>query len=172
MTAYNHGSGFRDAVKSDGTALARDPVTGLLTFGGTGTWYVELGTSSNSVTPAQTALTSAHCTWSAALAATITVETSNAPTYRHGFDNGPSFVTSYEAATTAGNWIPENPSTAIVSVVGTGNSSTAATVTAGGTNAGGCMFHLGNMGARRIRLKIVVTVTGTLSANVVGKIGD
>lgn len=166
---YQSGSGFRNAWKSDGTEIVRDVTTQALTLPA-GTYYIVVG-GPNAVTPSLTALVSLHLSWSAALAATITIEDSNMPKYFHGNDSGPIFTSDYEAATTAGNWIPENPSTAIVSTVGTSNTSTAATVTAGGAAAGGCLFHLGNEGARRIRAKIIVTVQGTLVANVSGKVG-
>jgi hypothetical protein len=71
--------------------------------------------------------------------------------------------------TTAGNWIQENPSTAIVAVSGVGNSSSSATVTAGGSNVGGCTFHLGNIGTRRVRIKVVTTVGGLVRCAVHGK---
>ncbi len=169
MNYNGPGSGYRDAWKSDGTLVARDPVTGLITLG-VATYYIELG-GANSATTAQAALASAHCAWNAALTATITVDTSNAPRYVHGADAGADHCTPYEAVTTGGRWVPENPSTAIVGISGASNTSTAATVVAGGAAIGGCMYHLGNMAARRVRLKIVVTVAGSLSCNVVGKAG-
>ncbi len=159
-------SGHRNAYKSDGTLITQD-ATGMLTLPA-GTYYVEVGSSSAPL-PSRAALVAAHCAWNAALAATITYETSNMPAQMVP-GMGPVVLTSWEAVTVGGNWIPENPSTAIVAVVGASNSSTAATVTAGGAAIGGCMFHLGNMGARRIRLKIVVTVAGTMMVNVHGKV--
>jgi hypothetical protein len=159
---YNpSGSGDLDAVKSDGTAFARDPVTQLIAFTA-GTFYVELG-SDESPAAAMTSLLATHFAWSAAFAATITVETSNFPQGNVRRGNGPALVTSYDA--TAGNWIQENPSTGYVGTSGSGNTATGLTVTAGGSASGGCMYHLGNDGARRTRFKLIVTVGGTCRIN-------
>ncbi len=162
-------SGYRDAIKSDGTAVTRDPITGLITLD-VATYYIPWG-GTNAATPAQTTLVGIHCTWGAALAATVTYQTSNAPKYMHGADAGAILVSDYEATTVGGNWIPENFSSTIVSVFGASNTVSSGTVTCGGAAIGGCMYHLPNMGARRGRLKVVVTTGGTFSANVVGKSG-
>ncbi len=134
-----------------------------------GTYYFPLGGTA-APTPRETALASAHLKWSAALAATITIETSNFPATLGGA-SGQGGVDVSDYSSTAGDWIQENPSTAIVAVTGSGNSSSAATVTAGGTAAGGCTFHLGNLGTRRARLKVVVTTQGVLRVNGHGKAG-
>lgn len=63
-------------------------------------------------------------------------------------------------SSTAGEWIKENPSTAYVAYVGTGWLATLAVVSAAGTGAGGAMIHLGNTGAKRTRLRVVVGGTG------------
>ncbi len=78
-------------------------------------------------------------------------------------------MTDYAAAPP---WCPENPSTAIVGVAGASNTSTAATVVAGGAAAGVCFYHLGNLAAKRGRIKAVVTVAGSARCNVSGKSGD
>ena len=61
--------------------------------------------------------------------------------------------------------------TASVPLKGRSNTSTAMTVTMGGTNAGGCVFHIGNVGTKRLRLKIVTSVGGIVRVNVCGKFG-
>ncbi len=127
---------------------------GNLTLG-VSTYYIELGHVQGGA-PADVGLISAHLKWALAVAGVITFETSNFP------DVSPF-------STTAGDWIPENPATASVSVVGAGNTSVAATVTAGGTAAGGCIYHVGNLGARRGRLKLVTSVGGALRCDVRGK---
>lgn len=133
---------------------------------GVGTYYFPIG-ASEAPTSADTPLVSAHLSWAAAVAATITLETTNFPATEGGLAGDNADTTDY--STTAGSWIQENPSTAIVATSGTGNSSTAATVTAGGTNAGGCMFHVGNLGSRRARIKIVTTVGGLVRCAINGK---
>ncbi len=133
---------------------------------GVATYYFPIG-GSDAPTSSETPLVAAHLKWAALVAATITVETSCFPLRMQGVTTGPLDVTDYD--TTAGNWLQENPSTAIVAVTGTGNTSTAATIVAGGTNAGGCMFHLGNLGSRRARIKVVTTVGGLVRCGIAGK---
>ena len=64
------------------------------------------------------------------------------------------------AASTGGLWLTENPSTAYIAVAGAGVSATSATVAATGGAVGGAMFHVGNTGAKRHRLAVVVGATG------------
>ncbi len=160
-------SGDCNIIKSDGTTVTADPVTGLCTLG-VATYYIPLGTQ-KARTPAQTSIVDLHLKWSAALAATITIETSNFPQLVGGDHRGAADVT--DISTTAGDWIQQNPSTAYVPCVGSGNSASAATVTAGGSAAGGCEFTLSGLGSKRVRAKVVVTVGGTMRANVHGKLG-
>lgn len=171
MTDYGRDhDGNLDAVRSDGTAFAHVAAAGGVTLG-VATYYFPLGTA-RGLTPAQVPLVAVHLKWAAAVAATITVETCNfgATIGAAGMPmGGPADVTDYSA--TAGDWIAENPSTAYVGVVGAGNSATGLTITAGGAAAGGCMIHLGNLGARRARLKVVTTVGGVVRVNVQGKAG-
>ncbi len=98
--------------------------------------------------------------WNAAFAGTITVETTDFPATLPVAGGLADDVTDY--STTAGDWEQENPTTAYVSTSGTGNSATNLTITAGGTNAGGASFHIGNFGAKRIRLRIVCSTGGIL----------
>ncbi len=167
MTNYNTGgSGYRNAVKSDGTIVTADPVTGYCTLTA-GTWYFAFG---GLVNEAPTA--SAQLRWAAAVAsaAGITFEDCNAPLYVGGAIQGAVHVSDFEA-TTSLNWIPEDPTGAECEVVGTGNSSTGFVITAGGTNAGAAMLHIGNSGARRGRIKLVLSVGGDVRCNTVCKAG-
>jgi hypothetical protein len=169
MAEYGRdGSGNVDALKSDGTTVAHSDTDGGCTLANSTTYYFVVG-SDAAVLPAQTELACVHLKWAAAVAATITVETCNFPRYKGGFRAGAADVTDYD--TTAGNWISENPTTAYVAVSGSGNSATQLVVTAGGSAAGGCMFHLGNLGSRRVRIKVVATTGGVVRCNVHGKQG-
>ena len=152
------------AVKNDGTVVTPARASGCTL--GVGTYYFPVG-SSEAPTSSETPLVSAHLKWAAAVAATITVETCNFPAKVDSHVSGPTDVSDYDE--TAGNWISENPTTAYVAVSGSGNSSTAAVVTAGGTAAGGCTFHLGNLGTRRVRIKVVTTVGGVVRCGIAGK---
>lgn len=167
MIDYNAGgNGDLDAITSAGAPVARDPASGILTLI-PGTYFLPIG-SDQSPTPSMTTVVSAHLAWSAPFAATITVETCNFPGGSDRKATGKDDVLDYENAGT-GNWIQENPSTAYVGIVGTNNVVISLTITAGGTNAGGCMIDIGNFGSRRVRLKAVVTVAGTLRVNRRGK---
>lgn len=70
-------------------------------------------------------------------------------------------VTDFD--TSAGAWVPENPSTATVATTGTGWTSTAGVAAAAGTGAGAAMFNIGNLGSRRGRLRVQVGATGGLA---------
>jgi hypothetical protein len=154
------GSGDLTAIKASDGSIVHPDENGNLSLSAA-TWYLVLGGTSDAL------LESLHMKWSTAFAATITFETCNFPRYKGGAGSGTSDVTDH--STVAGNWIQENPSTAYVGVVGTGNSATALTITAGGTNAGGATVHLGNLGTRRLRAQLVVSNAGTIRANAHGK---
>jgi hypothetical protein len=113
---------------------------------------------------------SAHLQWSAALAATITVEASNYPEHIAGQPTqSPIDVSDYSAV--AGEWVQLDPTTAYVPIVGAGNSVANLTITAGGANAGAAWIDMGNLGARRMRVKVVVTTQGVLRVGVNGRDG-
>lgn len=104
------------------------------------TYYYYLGQS-----PKESPYQSVHVKWDNAAILTISVEDTD-------FDD----VTAYDA--TAGNWLHEDPTTAYVAA--SGGTPTNATVAVAGGTAGGCLFHLGQNGALRTRLKVVVGGTG------------
>lgn len=169
MYAGRDDGGWMKAIKSDGS-VTLEPATngdGSVTLVSSTTYYLPFG-SDFSPLPAEVANPSVHLKWAAALAAVITVEGSNFPEKVGGRRAGGGYnVTDYD--TTAGNFLQINPSDAYVPITGTDNSVTAATVTAGGTNAGGCVLNLFDFGIRRGRIKIVVTTGAKLWANIHGK---
>lgn len=165
---YNRGgTGDMLAIKNDGTLVQPDS-DGQLTLG-VGTYYVPFGAPDSAV-PEEVSLVSLHLAWAAAVAAAITVEASNLSPKRGGGFTGPDDVSDYDE--TAGNWIPWDPSDAESAAAGTGNSATGATLTAGGTNAGGGAIELPDFGFRRGRLKIVTTVGGKIRIAARGKLGS
>jgi hypothetical protein len=170
MTQYISANyGYRDIVKSDGTPVTPDPVTGYCTLVAGTTYYCSLGGHS-AETPSETALVSAHVQGDAAIIAAISFQDSNNPARVGGTDKGQNNVTFFSSS--GGDWITENPASAVVGTDGTGWTSSGAVVSAAGTGAGGAMFHVGNYGAKRARLKIVVGGTGgKLRVNVNGKVG-
>lgn len=103
---------------------------------------------------------SVHITGNAAIVITsATVQDCN---------HGDNEVTNF--STTAGEWIPETPTTAYVGTTGTGWSQTNGVAAALGTGAGGAMFHVTETAARRTRLDVLVGATGgTLKVSAMGK---
>ena len=137
---------------------------------GVNTYYFPIG-SQNAPTPAQTALVSLHLKWALAVAGTITIETCNFPRFYGGAREGGIDVDDFVAT----DWIQYNPATAgtlTVQISGAGNTATALTITAGGTGAGIAYVNISDIGARRIRVKVVSTVGGLLRVNARGKFGD
>lgn len=97
--------------------------------------------------------------WAAAVAAVFTIETTSVPQ---------TDLSDYDATAGTG-WQQANPPNAYVPVAGTGNSASAATVTAGGTNAGTATFSLTEVTAPRLRIKAVVTTGGVVRVTTFGK---
>lgn len=153
---------------TDGTpppATAVNPRNGWTL--GVGTWYVELGASEGPLM-SEAWVGSFHVKWNAAFAAVITLEASNFPASPTGNGQGTD-VTGWEAAT-AGNWVPENPTTARVDTLGgASNTISNLTLTAGGAAIGAMLAYIDNAGARRYRLKVVVTTQGELRIGACGK---
>ena len=170
MTDYNSdGARDRGAVTTAGALVPTTAISGALagmTLASATTYYIPVG-GENAPTATQVTLLAVQMRWAAAFAAVITVETCNFPATLSARGVGSVDVSDFD--TGAGNWIQENPSTAVVATNGTGNTATALTITAGGTNAGGFIAELGNLGARRIRLKVVVTTGALVRCSVNGK---
>lgn len=99
---------------------------------------------------------SVHFKWDNAFAAIITFETSNIT----GIDP--------TAAGVAGQWIQENAATAYIGSTPAGLA-TAMTVTVPGGTPGGFMAHVGNLGSRVMRMKVVCTVQGVIEIWSAGK---
>lgn len=96
------------------------------------------------------------------------IETCNLP--RNTMKTGtprPDQVTDY--STTVGHWIKENPTSAYVASTGTGWTIAFASITTKTAGAGGCMYHIGNMGAGRSRLFVTVSTQGKMRVAGYGK---
>lgn len=120
-----------------------------------------------SVSPGASQL-SAHLSWASAVVATFTLEVTNFSQFELGAISGPSDVTNY--STTAGEWQQFNSPSAYVPTTGSGNTSVGATVTAGGTAAGSAFWDMSLVGARRMRIKVVVTTGGIVRCGMHGKV--
>jgi hypothetical protein len=144
------------AYDGGGDASTPDPVTGLVTLDVDSHYFV--------INADEAEIDSIHILTGALIAGVFTVETCNFPRKRD--EVGPNDVTDYDE--TAGNWIKEDPTTAYVASVGTGwtVANLTLTKTAG---AAGAMIHLGNLGARRVRLKAAITTGGTIRVVAHGK---
>lgn len=153
------------AFKSDGTPFApqRDGSAKGCTLTA-GTFYFELG-GSEAPLASETPLAGGYLQWAAAVAGVATIESGMFPAKEGGQGGANTDTTSFSST----GWVQQNPTTAYVPVSGAGNSSTAATVTLGGTNAGECEFDVGNVAGRRLRIKLVLTVGGLVRCGANGK---
>lgn len=119
-------------------------------------------------------LGSAQIQWDAAAALTITVEVCNFASVTGRPDaTGPADVKDWDISA-KGAWMKVDPSTAYVTVAdttaGTGGATVAnATVTVAGGTAGGAYYDLGNLGARRARIKVVATTGGVVRCGMYAK---
>jgi hypothetical protein len=97
-----------------------------------------------------------------------TVETCNFPKHKGGQGSGAIDVSDFDV--TGSLWTQENPSTAYIGTTGTGWTPASLTLTKA-AGVGSAMIHLGNDGARRTRLKLVVSTGGKVRVNRFGKKG-
>lgn len=166
MNNYTAKSGNLVPIKSDGTTPnpATSPLDGYALEAAT--YYIPLG-SSDAPICIETALLAYQLIFNAALAATITLEGTNLPLRPEGQQGG-SDCSDVETGT--GKWMTiAAPTGADVQKLGTDNTNSGITLTAGGTNAGGFVVNVPNAGMRRYRLKVVVTNAGNLRTAVAGK---
>lgn len=133
----NTGTELTQAPGADGTVTGR----GVYTLASGQHYYVECGGED---CPFQ----SVHMQHDDAIIITsATVQDSNLPD-----------VTIY--STVVGEWISESPSTAYVGTAGANTTATNGVVAVTGGARGGAMWHLGEDGARRTRIDILVGGTG------------
>lgn len=100
-----------------------------------------------------------HLQWDASLIAVISFETSD-------FKD----VSASTPSATAGDWITENPTTAYIATASGGGVAIAnMTITIAGGTANGASVHVGNLGSRRLRVKVVCTQAGFLRIGSAGK---
>jgi hypothetical protein len=167
---YNSpGSGDVNALTiTTGAVVVSAPATGC-TLAAT-TYYFPVG-GTLAPTPSQTSIVAVHMKWDANVVATaITVETCNFPQLVGGGVTGPTDVTDFDS--TAGNWVKEDPSSAYVATVGAGVTVANATVSTTGGAIGAASWQIGNLGSRRVRMKIVLTTGGVVRCSVHGKQGS
>lgn len=142
----------------DGASLATAGVTLLANT----TYLFPLGTA-RAAAPGETTSNSVHLLGKTAglIITDAHIEDTNLLPARSPDGRGDAFLTDFDIAT-IGAWMPETPSNADVRFVGTGWSASGGIATAAGTGIGGAMFHLGNMGSLRKRLRVTTGGTGGL----------
>jgi len=101
-------------------------------------------------------------------ASSMSWETSNLPRTVGDPSSSTDDVTDWDVST-VGAWVKEDPTTAYVATVGTGWTVANMTVTAKTAGTGGLMLHVGNLGCKRFRLKVVCTTGGTMRVATHGK---
>jgi len=133
---------YLQPIKSDNTKAVMDGA-GQATLESSTTYYVPLSTL-------ESLIEHLHLTWSNSIVFTsIEVETSS-------LADADAPVTD----TTVGDWIKEDPTGAYVAVAGSGVTATLLTLAGTASSVGGASIHLGNLGSRRSRLKVVIGATG------------
>lgn len=153
-----------DAVRADGVAFPanRDGLAstyGVTLASGT-TYYFPLG-AQHAPVPAEVGLNCIGMRWDAAIViTTFTFEDTVWPlTVTPQDPRGAIDVSDFDAV--LGNWMPENPPGAYISGSGTGGlTATLLSGTVAGGTVGGTTIHLGNFGAKRGRIKVIVGGTG------------
>jgi hypothetical protein len=147
----------KDLIAIDGAGVEYKPApaTGLVTLAATDDFYFMLPFSEDAT------VQSVHILTGAAIAGTFTIESCN-------FAKDATAASVADHNEVSGNWVKENPTGAYVASVGTGWTWTLLTgaKTAG---AGGAMIHLGNIGSKRLRLKLACTTSGTVRVSAHGK---
>lgn len=151
------------AYKADGSTVPYEVGKGFNL--GIGTWHIDVGFA-DAVTE------SIHVAWDNALVATsLNYQESNLPCFKslsgpYTDSDAGADVTIYDD--TAGNWITIDSSTAYIPG-GTGFTVTNMTIAIAGGTANGTIYDVGNTGARRARMKIVVTTGGYFRCHTHGK---
>jgi hypothetical protein len=153
MTAMTALPTYRNlsALNGSGTESAPAAATGLVTLAATDDFYfpIPLVQDANTV--------SIHIKTDANIAGVFTIETSNFPAATTSVNV--ATVTDYNETT--GDWVKNDPTTAYVATNGTGWSVSNLTLTKT-AGAGAAVIDIGNLGARRMRLKAAITTTGAV----------
>lgn len=151
------GTGDCFALDEDDGARQEVGADGYVTLG-VDTYLFPLGGGDSTVT-------GVHIVTDGTIAGTFTLEVSNMP--RDPIQGGSGNITDWDTAT-VGAWVKLDPSTAYIPTVGTGWSVTNATMTKT-AGVGGAFVDLVASGAKRYRIKAVITTGGKVRVNAHGK---
>ncbi len=147
MGRHPTSSSYITPVKSDGVLQAQSATEfgrGAFTLALSTTYYFPVGGQ-------DCPFLAIHAHWDAAIILTsMTVEDCGFPE---------SEVSNYDVST-AGLWLKKSTTTMFVEVIGTNVTNTSGVVAASGGAAGGAHWNIGNNGARRTRVAVVVAGTG------------
>jgi hypothetical protein len=144
--ANRPGGTYIQPLKTDGTSLANEAPRGTYTLSASTTYYFPLGGAD---APFHSVQITGYTSGLVITSATIQ-------------DTNHDSLEVVDHSSVAGEWITEDPTTAFVGVDGTGWSQTNGVVAASGGGVGGALWHLGEAGAMRARLAVVVGGTGGL----------
>jgi hypothetical protein len=162
------------AVNSSGAITKSTYATATswsIAIGGAGTWYFPIGGERYGA-GVETAHHSFTIVFNAALAGTFTIEGTNCAKSMSGTEQGGPDISDFD---TSAAWQIINPAQAgaiWATTTGGGNSFTALTLTIGGTNAGGALINLPDMGMLRLRGKLVATAAGRIRVSANAKLGS
>ncbi len=151
------GTGDCFALDEDDGARQEVDADGYVTLG-VDTYLFPLGGDDSTVS-------GVHILTDATIAGTFTLEVSNMP--RDAIQGGSGNITDWDTAT-VGAWVKLDPSTAYIPTVGTGWSVTNATMTKT-AGVGAAFVDLIASGAKRYRIKAVITTGGKVRVNAHGK---
>lgn len=159
---YNRTSHNLNAIKSDGTQITATegatPAAFGVTLASSTTYYIPLGGDHTPV-PSLSEIVGAQLRWDAAIIMTVTIETTLFPMFSPS--DASSGIPDVSDVDAGNSWVLQNPTGVYIPTgPATGVSIANMTVTVAGGTASSCEFDLGNLGARRVRLKIVVGGTG------------
>lgn len=142
--ANRPGGTYVSPLKTDGTNLTNEAPRGSYTLTAGTTYYYILG-------GADAPFQSVHIT---GYTAGLVIMSATIQDCNHDDLEVPN------QSAVVGEWVSEDPTTAFVGFEGAGWSATNGVVAASGGGVGGAMWHLGETGATRTRLAVVVGGTG------------
>lgn len=138
---------------------------------GAGTYYFPLGGEEYG-SVVETVHHSLTLVFNAALAGTFTIEGTNCAKSMSGVNQGAADVSDFDTSA-AWQLIDITAGGSLYAVAtGGGNSFTKLTLTIGGTNAGGALINLPDMGMLRLRGKLVATAAGQIRVSGHAKLGS
>lgn len=151
-TLYAVVDGTHDPVKPiwDATNKWNTPIAGV------GTYFFPLGGERYGA-GVETIHHSLSLVFPASLAGTFTIEGTNCPKTQSGVDIGGPDVSDFDTSDAWQKIDITQSGMLYANVTGTNNSLTKLTATLGGTNAGGVLYNLPDLGMLRLRGRLIVT---------------